>query len=325
MRDTKQIIFLFYLLIISQTSTLFSQESLPIYSDYLTDNIYLVHPAGAGINNYGKIRLTGRKQWLGTKGTPELQTLSFHTHFGEESALGIILFNDSNGHFSNSGAYLTYAYHISFDNFTINQFSFGLSVSAIRNTLNGTDFDLPDPEVQPEILSKTFINSDFGFAYKNEGFFTFYTLKNAFLSSKGLFDNQIANNKPMQHLFTLGYFFNHDKENQIKIQPSVMFQYKTKTKEVVVDSNLKVFYPLLDDNRVWTGMSFRKGLEINALENPNYFTGFLGVDYNSFVISYSYTKQFNNSIYEKGDFHQISLGYNFYIERTHVNQPTWSL
>ena len=33
-----------------------SQETLPIYSDYLSDNVYLVHPSAAGIGNTGKLR-----------------------------------------------------------------------------------------------------------------------------------------------------------------------------------------------------------------------------------------------------------------------------
>jgi hypothetical protein len=34
-----------------------SQEGLPIYSDYLTDNYYLLHPSMAGVANSNKIRL----------------------------------------------------------------------------------------------------------------------------------------------------------------------------------------------------------------------------------------------------------------------------
>jgi hypothetical protein len=43
------------------SSTVFSQgSSLPVYSDYLTDNYYLVHPSMAGASNYNKVRLTDR-------------------------------------------------------------------------------------------------------------------------------------------------------------------------------------------------------------------------------------------------------------------------
>jgi len=53
-----------------------SQEGLPIYSDYLTDNYYLIHPSMAGVANCAKIRLTSRKQWFGQDEAPSLQTLS---------------------------------------------------------------------------------------------------------------------------------------------------------------------------------------------------------------------------------------------------------
>jgi len=36
-----------------------AQETLPIYSDYLSDNVYLVHPSAAGIGNTGKLTTHG--------------------------------------------------------------------------------------------------------------------------------------------------------------------------------------------------------------------------------------------------------------------------
>ena len=50
-----------------------SQEGLPIYSDYLTDNYYLIHPSMAGVANCNKARLTARQQWFGQDNAP-----SFH-------------------------------------------------------------------------------------------------------------------------------------------------------------------------------------------------------------------------------------------------------
>jgi hypothetical protein len=35
-----------------------------VYSDYLSDNYYLLHPSMAGAANCSKIRLTARKQWF---------------------------------------------------------------------------------------------------------------------------------------------------------------------------------------------------------------------------------------------------------------------
>ena len=75
-------------------------QAIPINSDYLSDNIYLIHPAGAGVGNTGKIRFTAKKQWMDVKGAPSFQTLSFHNRFNKKSAIGLILTNDQNGYFS---------------------------------------------------------------------------------------------------------------------------------------------------------------------------------------------------------------------------------
>ena len=55
----------------------FAQEGIAVYSDYLSDNYYLIHPSMAGAANCGKIRLTGRQQWFGQDEAPALQTISF--------------------------------------------------------------------------------------------------------------------------------------------------------------------------------------------------------------------------------------------------------
>ena len=49
-----------------------AQEGLPIYTDYLTDNYYLIHPSMAGAANCAKVRLTGRQQWFGQDDAPKL-------------------------------------------------------------------------------------------------------------------------------------------------------------------------------------------------------------------------------------------------------------
>ncbi|MEY4085631.1 MAG: hypothetical protein RL074_1418, partial [Bacteroidota bacterium] len=73
--------FLLLVLFIQLTST--AQEGIPVYSDYLTDNYYLIHPSMAGAANCDKLRLTGRKQWFGQEDAPELQTVSFNSRVGE--------------------------------------------------------------------------------------------------------------------------------------------------------------------------------------------------------------------------------------------------
>ena len=81
--------YLVLLFFISQIS--FSQEGIAVYSDYLSDNLYLIHPSMAGAANCTKVRLTGRQQWFGTDNAPALQTASLNGRIGDQSGAGIIL------------------------------------------------------------------------------------------------------------------------------------------------------------------------------------------------------------------------------------------
>ncbi len=50
------------LLLVTQFS--FSQDGIPVYHDYLSDNLYLLHPSMAGAASHNQVRLTARQQWV---------------------------------------------------------------------------------------------------------------------------------------------------------------------------------------------------------------------------------------------------------------------
>ena len=146
----KNLIFLFSFFL---SSSIQSQEGLPIYTDYLTENYYLLHPSMAGVNLEGiKIRMTSRKHWLDQPNAPNLQTFSADARLNDRSGVGMILFKDENGYNAQTGLSLTYAHHINFNedrarmnepnlfNYgSINQLSFGISVGGVQNSL-GSNF-----------------------------------------------------------------------------------------------------------------------------------------------------------------------------------------
>ena len=76
-------LYLFVLIFIAQVT--FSQEGVAVYSDYLSDNYYLIHPSMAGASTCTKIRLTARKQWFEQQDAPQLQTLSINGRLNEKS------------------------------------------------------------------------------------------------------------------------------------------------------------------------------------------------------------------------------------------------
>lgn len=301
-----------------------AQEGLPIYSDYLTDNYYLIHPSMAGVANCAKIRLTARKQWFGQDNAPALQTMSIHSRIGEsQSAVGAIVYNDKNGYHSQTGAYLTYAHHLMFsrNEIDLNMLSFGLSAGAIQYKLDETTFldEGFDPLITGIEQSATNFNIDFGFSYHFINFYAHATVKNV-LNNDGV--NSNANgifkyDNLRTFLFSAGNVFSK-LGSEWSYEPSIMFLYRDGTKESSIDLNAKV-YKEMDFGKLWGGISYRRSLDgaefANGTgvssQNLQYFTPFLGLDYKNFVFAYTYSYQANSVVFNNGGFHQLTLGYNF--------------
>lgn len=301
-----------------------AQEGLPIYSDYLTDNYYLIHPSMAGVANCAKIRLTARKQWFGQDNAPALQTMSINSRIGEsQSAVGAIVYNDKNGYHSQTGAYLTYAHHLMFsrNEIDLNMLSFGLSSGAIQYKLDETTFldEGFDPLITGIEQSATNFNIDFGFSYHFINFYAHATVKNV-LNNDGV--NSNANgifkyDNLRTFLFSAGNVFSK-LGSEWSYEPSIMFLYRDGTKESSIDLNAKV-YKEMDFGKLWGGISYRRSLDgaefANGTgvssQNLQYFTPFLGLDYKNFVFAYTYSYQANSVVFNNGGFHQLTLGYNF--------------
>ena len=308
-------------------ATLFNvnaQEGLPIYSDYLTDNYYLLYPSMAGVSNCGKVRLTGRKQWFDHEKAPELQTISVNTRIGDSrSAIGAIAFNDVNGYHSQSGAYLTYAHHILFSRseLDLDMLSFGISAGMIQYKLDETSFLAGgfDPIIAGIEQSATDFNIDFGFSYQYLEFYAHASIKNL-LNNDGINFNEqgLSYNNLRTYLFSTGYLFN-SSSGDWNYEPSIMFAYKDATQETFLDTNFKV-YRETDFGRIWAGLSYRRSFDgAEYLNSANqiraqkleYITPLLGLEFNGFVFAYNYSYQSNSVVFDNGGYHQITLGFNF--------------
>ena len=287
-----------------------AQETLPIYTDYLSDNIFLIHPAAAGIGNSSKLRLTARQQWIGVPNAPALQTISFHTKFGEESnaGYGLVLFNDKNGFHSQQGVQGTYAYHLPMSNGRFfEQLSFGLSFTFVQNQSDQRTFN-GDPTVAAIVESTSYYNADFSVAYHKGGFSSYFTVKNLFLTAK----NNLNVQEPLDlrnYILSAGYYFG--KENYVQLEPSVMLQFREGTGEKLADINLKV-YKTLSKTQLWAALSYRRNFDANIIDNASYFSPIVGVNFKNFMFSYTYTKQLNEILFADSGFHQISLGINLW-------------
>lgn len=288
------------------------QETLPIYSDYLSDNVFLIHPSAAGIGTCGKIRLTGRKQWQGVANAPELQTLSFHNRLGEKAAVGLVIFNDKNGYHSQKGLQATYAYHLSIGNGNVfEQLSFGLSAAVVQNQSDQRAF-FGDRAVEQLIESTGYFNADFSVAYHKEGFSSYFTVKNLLLSSKNNLNNSLEPLDLRNYIFSAGYFF--DYRNVVKLEPSFMLQLREGTSEVLTDFNIKA-YKSFNKAQLWAALSYRRSFDKGAIENINYVSPIVGINYKQMMLSYTYTKQLGEIVFSDTGYHQITLGINVFCKR----------
>ncbi|MEO7977327.1 type IX secretion system membrane protein PorP/SprF [Flavobacterium sp.] len=308
----------------------YSQEGIPVYSDYLSDNYYLIHPSMAGAANCAKIRLTARKQWFGQDDAPALQTLSFNGRLGERSGGGIIVFNDKNGYHSQKGVKLTYAHHIMFsrDEIDLNQLSFGISAGMIQNQLDETKFgETYDPLNSRSIQNDSYFNVDFGASYNYLNFYAHATVQGILETRRQLYTDYETDNL-RKFLLSAGYVFG--KHENITWEPSVLFQLFDQTKEKSIDVNLKA-YKNMDFGSLWAGLSYRRsfdeaeyssgsGMESQKLQ---YITPLVGVNFKNFMFAYTYSNVTGDVKFDTGGYHQITLGINLFCkkERYDCNCP----
>lgn len=309
---------LFFLIITSLSN---AQEGLPIYTDYLTDNYYLIHPSMAGVASCAKLRLTARQQWIGQEDAPSLMTASVNSRIGDSpSAVGGILYTDKNGYHSQNGAYLTYAHHLllSRNEIDLSMLSFGLSAGFIQYNLDESTFLSQgyDPIISGIQQSSTNFNIDVGMSYHFINAYVHATIKNV-LKNDGINNDIEITNNLRRYLFTVGNVFKTNRVN-ISLEPSILAQYEEGTKETTLDFNFKL-YQDLENAKMYYGISYRRSLEgvkdfdgneING-QKLQYITPLVGVTYKQFMFAYTYSYQINSIVFNSGGFHQFSIGYNF--------------
>jgi len=304
----------------------FSQEGIAVYSDYLADNYYLIHPSMAGAANCSKLRLTARQQWFGQSDAPSLQTLSYNGKIGDKSGGGIILYNDRNGFHSQKGLKLTYAHHILFsrDDVDLNQLSFGMSAGLVQSALDESSFTGPgqpsDPNIQGTVVQKyAYFNVDVGMSYNYLEFYAHLTVKNAIETRRKIYSD-FENDNIRKVILNAGYVIGNN--DNFLWEPSFMFQIANATKEKSVDFNLKV-YKQLDIGKLWGGLSYRRGIEgaqyiKNGTVNNQklqYITPIVGFNYNNLMFSYTYSYLSGAIRFDNGGYHQITLGMNLFCKR----------
>ena len=300
-----------------------AQYRMPIYTDYLNDNYYILHPAMAGAHYEGmKIRTSFRTQWLEIANAPSMQTLNVHARVGDKSGIGGMFFNDKNGFQSRTGVQATYAHHINTyrDVDEVNQLSFGLTVGGSFRQHDQTAF-APSSEaaVKGGEVNSSSLYVDVGMTYNLVSFYTHLTVQNLVFVGKDISD-QVLLESPRRFLVSAGNFF--EMKPKWALEPSFLVDYIEYVDRPNVDLSLKSHHSIRQ-TQLWLGTSYRKGLTDTltnsataAYSEPfTQFTLLTGVKHQNWTFSYAYTVGVGDIKINNTGFHQFTLGIEFLSDK----------
>jgi type IX secretion system PorP/SprF family membrane protein len=182
-----KITFIILFFIINQASSQVAPDSAkislgyPVYSQYLQNGL-MINPAYTGSRGALSAFLSYRMQWMGTKGSPLLQSVSFHSPMKDDKvALGLLAQFMQYGVTKSTSIYADYAYHI---RLKTGKVSFGLKAGA---DISNTDYtgllltDSNDPVFTANDKPYILPNIGAGIYYFNDRFFAGFAIP-SFLS-----------------------------------------------------------------------------------------------------------------------------------------------
>lgn len=306
----KSIIYLFLLIIIKS----YGQElNLPVFTQYLADNNFVVSPTYAGIGDNLKIRANGLTQWVGIKGAPDNQSLYADFRIADRSGIGLSLYNDRNGNTIQTGAKFSFAHHLILDYYSKQYLSFGISynLNNFKIDINNFNTTYENPSLDPFVTddrSTTNSNFDVGFLYRNRGFFLSFNANN--ILEKKLDDIRVAEpNILLNYQIYSGYTFKGPKKSRIEYEPSVYYQLFNSDRRSSTDVNFKFRKYNRNDDYYWAGISYR--FLNDQFFKPLNIGPMVGFKKSIFYFGYAYQVTTNDlSGYNSGT-HVVTIGLDF--------------
>ncbi len=253
----------------------------PVYSQYLQNGL-VINPAYAGTRGVLSTFLSYRMQWMGTNGSPLLQSLSLHTPMKDDKvALGLLAQFMQYGATKSTSIYADYAYHI---RLRTGKISFGLKAGA---DISNTDYtgllltDANDPVFTTNDKPYVLPNTGAGVYYFSDRIFAGLAIP-AFLNYRktGSGNTQLYHSfREYDFVISAGGLI--DITPLIRLKPSILIDYSfQKTKRL---SQLDINCNVIIADLVWAGASWRTSEQVvvgivQAQINPQLMLG-LSYDY----------------------------------------------
>jgi type IX secretion system PorP/SprF family membrane protein len=303
----KNIIISFLLLTITFS---YGQElNIPVATQYLADNPFVISPTYAGIGDNLRIRANGMKQWVGIKESPENQSVYADFRIADQSGVGMSFYNDKNGYTSQSGAKFSFAHHIILDYYSKQYLSFGMSFN-INNFKIDVSQLVPntyDPSITDDRATSN-NNFDVGFLYRNKEFYLSFNAGN--ILDKNIDKFSGINIEPRllrNYQIYTGYVIK--TQNWAEIEPSAFFQYFESDKRSSTDFNLKYRKFNNNDDYYWGGVTYR--FLNDQILKPLTLGPMFGFKKSGFYFGYSYQITLNNLAAYNSGTHIVTIGFDF--------------
>ncbi|WP_345169348.1 type IX secretion system membrane protein PorP/SprF [Algibacter aquimarinus] len=307
----KLIIYVFILIMAKS----YGQElNLPVFTQYLADNDFVVSPTYAGIGDNLKIRANGLTQWVGIKGAPDNQSIYGDFRIADRSGIGLSFYNDRNGNTIQTGAKFSFAHHLILDYYSKQYLSFGISynLNNFRIDINNFNTTYENPIIDPFVTDDrrtTNHNFDVGFLYRLKGFFLSFNVNNVLDKD---FDSAIRTLEPnllLNYQVYSGYRFRGPKKSGLEFEPSIFYQMFTSDKRSSTDLNFKFRKYNRNEDYYWAGISYR--FLNDQLLKPLNIGPMVGFQKSIFYFGYAYQITTNElSAFNSGT-HVITIGLNF--------------
>jgi type IX secretion system PorP/SprF family membrane protein len=297
---------------------------LPLYSQYMM-NGFIFNSAMAGYDGFTSFNMITRQQWLGMQNAPRTVSISFQTRMLKRSyiiksrplrenkfiparsgrvGIGINLFNDRNGFFSQSGIIMSYAYHIPFPN---SQLSLGVSGSLTQFKIDRSGISFRD-EDDPNLinsLGKPFYAPDAnaGVFYMNRELYFGASIEHLMESSIKFGTAVRDAYKMKRHYYFLGGY-KFTPRVYLSYEPSFLIKTSEQLQPPQIDLSIKAVYY---DN-YWFGFSLRTVVTQVSGSTIIFFTG---IKRNFFYAGYAFDYGINT--YQRNTFgsHELLISLKF--------------
>jgi type IX secretion system PorP/SprF family membrane protein len=291
-----------------------SQElQLPVFTQYLADNNFVLSPTFAGIGDNLRIRANGLTQWVGIKDAPKNQSLYADFRLANRSGIGLSVYNDSNGNTFQTGAKFSFAHHIILDYYSKQYLSFGLSFNINSFKIDIGQFNTTHeiPILDPSITNDRAIannNFDVGLLYRNKGFYASFNASNILPKTK---DNYLGIEPSLVLNYQLysGYVIKNSYNRNVEIEPSVYYQFFAGDKRSTTDVNLKYRRYNNYEDYYWAGISYR--VINDQVFKPLAVGPMAGFKKANFYFGYSYQVMLNQIAAYNSGTHMVTLGFDF--------------